>query len=80
VPTSRQVSSIDADLVSMRLVGLLADFSRGLALIETDDGAATLEAGQKWGEESVTHIDAQALRLAARDGSVRSMMLAEADQ
>jgi hypothetical protein len=63
---------------SMRLVGLLADRLRGLALIETGDGAATLERGQRWGDERVSYVDARALTLAKRDGSAHSLTLAEA--
>ncbi|SIT44841.1 conserved hypothetical protein [Paraburkholderia piptadeniae] len=63
---------------SMRLVGLLADRMRGLALIETGDGAETLESGQQWGDERVTHVDADALTFAKRDGSMHSLTLAEA--
>jgi hypothetical protein len=63
---------------SMRLVGLLADRLRGLALIEAGDSAATLEPGQQWGDERVAHVDARALTLAKRDGSVYSLTLAEA--
>ncbi|WP_109478324.1 type 4a pilus biogenesis protein PilO [Paraburkholderia sp. C35] len=64
-------------LSSMRLVGLLADRLRGLALIETGDNAQTLEAGQQWGDERVAQVDASALTLAKRDGSLYSLTLAE---
>ncbi|MPW21226.1 hypothetical protein GCT13_31200 [Paraburkholderia sp. CNPSo 3157] len=64
--------------VSIRLVGLLADRMRGLALIETGDGAETLESGQQWGDERVAHVDANALTFAKRDGSMHSFTLAEA--
>ncbi|MEX3935646.1 hypothetical protein AB4Y32_28240 [Paraburkholderia phymatum] len=63
---------------SMRLVGLLADRMRGLAMIETGDGAETLESGQQWGDERVTHVDADALTFAKRDGSVHVLTLKEA--
>lgn len=63
---------------SMRLVGLLADRLRGLALVEAGDSAATLEPGQQWGDERVAHVDARALTLAKRDGSMHSLTLAEA--
>ncbi|MEM5388007.1 hypothetical protein VSR68_31135 [Paraburkholderia phymatum] len=63
---------------SMRLVGLLSDRMRGLALIETGDGAETLESGQQWGDERVTHVDSNALTFAKRDGSMHSFTLAEA--
>jgi hypothetical protein len=63
---------------AMRLVGLLDDRISGLALVETGEGAAMLEAGQQWGDERVTHVDARALTLAKHDGSVHSLTLAEA--
>jgi Tfp pilus assembly protein PilO len=63
---------------SMRLVGLLSDRMRGLALIETGDGAETLESGQQWGDERVTHVDANVLTFAKRDGSMHSFTLAKA--
>ncbi|MEM5344490.1 type 4a pilus biogenesis protein PilO [Paraburkholderia azotifigens] len=61
----------------MRLVGLLADRMRGLALIETGEGGTTLETGQEWGGERVANVDARALTLAKRDGSAHSLTLAE---
>ena len=71
-------SALENASSSMRLVGLLADRLRGLALIETGDNAETLEPGQRWGDERVAHVDARALTLAKRDGSVYSLTLAEA--
>ena len=71
-------SAQESALSSMRLVGLLADRLRGLALIEAGDNAETLEPGQRWGDERVAHVDARALTLAKRDGSVYSLTLAEA--
>jgi hypothetical protein len=61
----------------MRLVGLLADPQRGLALIETGDATTTLEPGQQWGGERVAQVDANALRLTRHDGSARLFTLAE---
>jgi Tfp pilus assembly protein PilO len=62
---------------SMRLVGLLADRLRGLALIENGDATTTLEPGQQWGSERVAQVDASALRLMRRDGSAHSFTLPE---
>lgn len=78
-PPAFEPASEDAPL-SMRLVGLLADRLRGLALIETGDGAQTLEPGQQWAGERVAHIDASALTLAKLDGSEHSLTLAEVDE
>ncbi|WP_245254289.1 hypothetical protein [Paraburkholderia sp. LEh10] len=61
--------AFDRTSTSMRLVGLLADHMRGLALIETGEGAAMLEPGQRWGDEQVAHIDATGLTLASRDAA-----------
>ena len=73
------LASVQGDASSsMRLVGLLADRLRGLALIEAGDNAETLEPGQQWGEERVAHVDARALTFAKRDGSSYSLTLAEA--
>lgn len=77
---SSSTPSLDANALPMRLVGLLADLSRGLALIDTDEGAMTLEAGEKWGGESVAHVDAHALTFAKHDGGARSLTLAEAGE
>ncbi|ACC71968.1 type 4a pilus biogenesis protein PilO [Paraburkholderia phymatum] len=71
-------STLDEGSSPMRLVGLLADRARGLALIETGEGGTTLEAGQEWGDERVANIDARALTLTKRDGSAHSLTLAEA--
>jgi Tfp pilus assembly protein PilO len=71
-------SALEGGASPMRLVGLLADRMRGLALIESAEGGTTLEAGQQWGGERVTHVDARALTLAKRDGSAYSLTLAEA--
>ncbi len=64
----------------VRLVGLLADRLRGLALVEADERMATLEQGQAWGGEQVAKVDANALTLARRDGSTHALTLAEGDQ
>lgn len=62
----------------MRLVGLLADRLRALALVETGDATTTLEPGQQWGSERVAQVDANALKLVRRDGSAHSFTLTEA--
>ncbi|CAG9199834.1 conserved hypothetical protein [Paraburkholderia sabiae] len=70
-------SALEEDSSPMRLVGLLADRMRGLALIETGEGGTTLEPGQQWGDERVANVDARALTLAKRDGSAHSLTLPE---
>jgi hypothetical protein len=60
-----------------RLAGLLRDRVRGLALLETADGAATVERGQLVGIDRVTDIDAVSITLMSRLGT-RTLSLAEA--
>jgi hypothetical protein len=61
----------------LRLVGLLRDRTRGLALLETADGAATVERGQRVGDDRVTGMDALSITLTNRVGS-RTLALTEA--
>lgn len=61
----------------LRLVGLLRDRTRGLALLETVDGAATVERGQLMGSDRVTDMDALGITLTNRAGS-RTLALTEA--
>jgi hypothetical protein len=69
-----------SDTVGFRLVGLLYDLARGLGLVETPDGEATLEAGQRVGADSVARVDGFGITLAARDGSEHRLMFEEAVQ
>ncbi|SMG60194.1 hypothetical protein [Paraburkholderia susongensis] len=66
-----------ADAVQLRLVGLLRDRMRGLALLDTPDGVATVTAGQQLGVERVTRLDAQGITL-ANGGTTRMLTLTEA--
>lgn len=66
-----------ADLAQMRLVGLLRDRTRGLALLDTPDGVTSVEAGERIGAERVTKLDASGITL-AKQGSTRTLALAEA--
>jgi len=70
----------DSDTVGVRLVGLLYDLARGLGLVETPDGEATLEAGQRVGADSVARVDGFGITLAARDGSEHRLTFEEAVQ
>lgn len=60
-----------------RLVGLLRDRTRGLALLDTADGATTVAAGQLIGAERVTRLDALGITL-ARGDETRTLSLMEA--
>jgi hypothetical protein len=71
---------LDGDLAQaglLRLAGLLRDRTRGLALLETTDGAATVEQGQFVGGDRVTGMDALSITLTNRLGT-RTLALAEA--
>ncbi len=69
-----------SDAVALRLVGLLYDLARGLALVETADGETTLEAGQRIRDESVARIDERGITLATRDGDAHTLTFEEAVQ
>ena len=61
----------------LRVVGLLRDLTRGLALVDTPDGATTVVSGQQLGAERVTRIDASGVTL-ARGDATRVLALMEA--
>jgi hypothetical protein len=65
------------DIAQLRLVGLLRDRSRGLALLDTPDGTTTVAAGQQLGVERVTQLDALGITL-ANGGATRTLTLTEA--
>jgi Tfp pilus assembly protein PilO len=78
-PFSRE-SQADGDATDvglLRLAGLLRDRTRGLALLETADGAATVEQGQRVGNDRVTGMDALSITLTNAVGS-RTLTLTEA--
>lgn len=52
-----------ADAVLLRLVGVLRDRTRDLALLETADGATTVERGQRLGDDRVTGMDGVSITL-----------------
>ncbi|MFL9866380.1 hypothetical protein PQR67_19585 [Paraburkholderia fungorum] len=66
-----------ADASELRLVGLLHERTRGLALLDTPDGATTVVSGQQLGTERVTRLDALSITL-ANGGATRTLALAEA--
>lgn len=61
----------------LRLVGLLHDRARGLALFDTPDGATTVASGQQIGNERVTRFDTFGITL-AKGAATRTLELAEA--
>jgi hypothetical protein len=65
------------DSPSLRVVGLLRDLTRGLALLDTPDGSTTVSSGQQVGAERVTKIDADGVTL-ANGGTTRMLALMEA--
>lgn len=68
------------DASQLRLVGLLRDRTRSLALLETAEGAITAQSGQQFGPERVTRLDALTITLAntASGGSTRTLAMTEA--
>ena len=65
------------DVSQLRLVGILRDRARGLALLDTPDGATTVMSGQQIGAERVTKLDALGITLAKGD-ETRTLSLMEA--
>ncbi|MBC8724480.1 hypothetical protein F6X37_23695 [Paraburkholderia sp. 31.1] len=65
------------DASELRLVGLLRDRTRGLALLDTPDGTTMVAAGQRLGVERVTQLDALGITL-ANGGATRTLTLTEA--
>jgi hypothetical protein len=64
------------DITQLRLVGVLRDRTRGLALLDTPDGTTTVAAGQQLGVERVTQLDALGITL-ANGGATRTLTLTE---
>lgn len=65
------------DASQLRLVGLLHERTRGLALLDTPDGMTTVVSGQQLGTERVTRLDALSITL-ANGGATRTLALTEA--
>ena len=72
-PVSSPLATEDA---SLRLVGLLRDSLRGLALVETSGGVAAVTVGDRLGVEQVTRIDSPGVGLAG-NGRTRTLTFAE---
>ena len=75
--TQAQAADDPPEASQLRLVGLLRDRTRGLALLDTPDGATTVVSGQQLGAERVTRLDALGITL-ARGGTTRTLALTEA--
>ncbi|WNC90055.1 hypothetical protein RI103_01450 [Paraburkholderia sp. FT54] len=75
--TQMQAAGALSDVSQLRLVGLLRDRTRGLALLDTPDGVTTVGSGQRIGAERVTKLDASGITL-AKDGATRMLALTEA--
>jgi hypothetical protein len=75
--TQMQAAGALSDVSQLRLVGLLGDRTRGLALLDTPDGVTTVGSGQRIGAERVTKLDASGITL-AKDGATRMLALTEA--
>ena len=65
-----------ADAALLRLVGMLCDRTHHLALLETAEGPATVEPGQRLGDDRVTGIDASTVTLTNAIGT-RTLSIAE---
>ncbi|WP_368623336.1 hypothetical protein [Paraburkholderia sp. BR13444] len=66
------------DVSELRLIGLLRDRTRGLALLDTPDGTTTVAAGQQLGVERVTQLDALGITL-ANGGATRTLTLMQTE-
>ncbi|CAH2897716.1 MAG: Type IV pilus biogenesis protein PilP [uncultured Paraburkholderia sp.] len=76
-PAQMQAAVDSPGAAQLHLLGLLHDRARGLALVDTPDGATTVESGQQIGDERFTHFDASGITLAKGDAT-RTLALAEA--
>ncbi|RKE34096.1 Tfp pilus assembly protein PilO [Paraburkholderia sp. BL23I1N1] len=77
LPQMLAPGELQSDASELRLVGLLHDRTRGLALLDTPDGATTVVSGQQLGAERVTRLDALSITL-ANGGGTRTLALTEA--
>ncbi|WP_454826482.1 hypothetical protein [Paraburkholderia xenovorans] len=71
-----QAAGDSPDVSQLRLVGLLRDRTRGLALLDTPDGVTAVEPGQQIGVERVTRLDAFGITL-AKGSATRMLALTE---
>lgn len=65
------------ELSPLRLVGLLRDRTRGLALLDTAAGLTAVESGELIGAERVTAVEASGITL-AKGGETRMLAMLEA--
>lgn len=72
-----EAGSESAESGLLRLVGVLRDRTRDLALLETADDAITLERGQRLGDERVTGVDTFSVTLTNPVGT-RTLEMSEA--
>jgi Tfp pilus assembly protein PilO len=77
LPPQMRAAGEPPDVSQVRLVGVLRDRTRGLALLDTPDGVATVEKGQLLGAERVTKLDTLGITL-VKGGTTRTLALAEA--
>jgi len=77
-PARAEQRLADVGDAALRVVGLLYDLARGLALVETPDGETTLEAGQRVGSAQVARVDGLGMTVAMRDGRQRVVAFGEA--
>ncbi|MEA3117218.1 MAG: hypothetical protein QOI13_488, partial [Paraburkholderia sp.] len=75
-PFSASGAGLGADADGLRLVGLMHMQTRGLAVIETENGAAVYAPGQAIGAERIVSIDARGVMLAS-DAAKRVLTLAK---
>jgi Tfp pilus assembly protein PilO len=64
------------DVAQLRLVGLLRDRARGLALLDTPDGVTVVESGEQIGAERLARLDAFGITL-VKGGATRTLALTE---
>jgi hypothetical protein len=78
-PFSPQVKAggVSEEEALLRLVGVLRDRARELALLETADGAMTVEPGQRLGDDRVTGMDTFSITLTNPVGT-RTLTMPEA--
>jgi hypothetical protein len=72
-----KAGGVSAEEALLRLVGVLRDRARELALLETADGAMTVEPGQRLGDDRVTGMDTFSITLTNPVGT-RTLTMPEA--
>jgi hypothetical protein len=72
-----KAGDVSGEEALLRLVGVLRDRARDLALLETADGAMTVERGQRLGDDRVTGMDTFSITLTNPVGT-RTLAMPEA--